>query len=148
MIDTILWLGALVFFLFMESSTVVLVSIWFAAGSLVALIASLLSAPIWLQVVLFFLVSGVLLAALRPFVRKFIKTNLTPTNVDSTIGMEGYVTEDIDNIAACGAVKLGSVVWTARSDDGSRISAGTLVKVERIEGVKAIVTPVIVEEFV
>ena len=148
MIDTFCWLGALVFFLFMEASTVVLVSVWFAAGSLVALIASLLGAPLWLQIVLFLVVSGALLASLRPFVRKYLKPKIIATNVDANIGKEGYVTEDIDNLAAVGTVKLGSVIWTARSSDGSNIPAGTLVKVDKIEGVKAYVTPVPVEQAV
>jgi membrane protein implicated in regulation of membrane protease activity len=47
---------------------------------------------------------------------------------------------DIDNLAATGQVKLGSMEWTARSTDGNPIKAGTLVKVDRIEGVKAFVT--------
>ena len=146
MIDTFCWLGAFVFFLFLETSTVVLVSIWFAAGSLVALIASLLGAPVWLQILLFLVVSGALLASLRPFVRKYLKPKITATNVDANIGKEGYVTEDIDNLSATGTVKLGSVVWSARSSDGSNIPAGTLVKVDKVEGVKAFVTPVLSEE--
>ena len=61
------------------------------------------------------------------------------------VGSEGYVTADIDNLAATGTVKLGAMEWTARSADGSAIKAGTRVKVERIEGVKAFVSPVVAE---
>ena len=45
-------------------------------------------------------------------------------------------------------MKLGAMEWTARSTDGSIIPQGTLVKVDRIEGVKAFVTPVEVKETV
>ena len=55
---TILWLALLIAFLVVEASTVTLISLWFAAGALAALIASLLHAPLWLQAVLFFAVSG------------------------------------------------------------------------------------------
>lgn len=132
----------MVVFLIAEASTVVMVSLWFAAGSLVALIASLLGAPLWLQILLFLVVSAALLASLRSVVRKHFTPKLTATNVDAVIGSQGYVTADIDNISATGTVKLGAMEWTARSANGEIIKAGTLVKVEKIEGVKAFVTPV------
>ena len=134
----------MVVFLIAEASTVSMVSLWFAAGSLVALIAGLLGAPLWLQITLFLAVSGVLLASLRTIVRKHFTPNLTATNVDAIIGSQGFVTADIDNISATGTVKLGAMEWTARSATGEIIEAGTLVKVERIEGVKVFVTPVTV----
>lgn len=137
-----IWLALMVVFLIAEAATVVTVSLWFAAGALVALVASLLGAAIWLQVVLFLAVSAALLAALRPVVRKHFTPRLTRTNVDSVIGSQGYVTADIDNVSAAGTVKLGAMEWTARSSTGAKIAAGTLVKVEKIEGVKAFVTPV------
>ncbi len=118
-----------------------LVSIWFAAGSLVAMFCAMLDAPLWLQVLLFLLVSIALLAALWPFVRKFLKPSLQKTNVDAIIGSQGRVTAAIDNVAAEGQVKLGAMFWTARSTSGDVIPEGTLVKVDRIEGVKAFVSP-------
>ncbi len=140
--ETIIWLVLMVVFLIVEASTVVMVSLWFAAGSLIALVAALLGAPIWLQVALFLVVSAVLLASLRPMVRKHFTPKLTRTNVDAIVGSQGYVTSDIDNVAATGTVKLGSMEWTARSTAGAPIPAGTLVTVDKIEGVKAFVTAV------
>ncbi len=137
----IVWLVLLVSFLMTEAATVAVVSLWFAAGALVALIASLLQGPIWLQIVLFLGVSGILLALLRPLVRKFISPRLVATNVDSVIGSTGLVTIPIDNVAAKGQVKLGAMEWTARSSDGSLIPAGTLIRVDRVEGVKVFVSP-------
>ena len=135
------WLGLMIFFIFVEANTVALMSIWFAAGSLVAAVAAVLGAEIWLQAVLFFAVSAVLLACLRPFVRKFIKPKGVATNVDAIVGSTGYVTAPIDNIAAQGQVKLGAMEWSARSTGGEPIPEKTLVKVDRIEGVKVFVTP-------
>ena len=125
-----------------QAGTVTLVSLWFAAGALAAMIVSLCAGPIWLQAVVFLAVSGVLLALLRPLVRRYVTPKAVRTNVDGVIGTEGYVTADIDNVRAVGSVKLGGMTWTARSTDGSVIPTGTLVKVDRIEGVKAFVTPV------
>lgn len=140
--DAITWLVLLVVFCAVEASTVSMISLWFAAGSLVAMIAALLNAAVWVQVLLFVVVSGLLLAALRPMVRKFVTPKLTKTNVDAVIGSTGRVTVAVDNIAAAGQVKLGAMVWTARSTSGDPIPEGTLVKADRIEGVKVYVTPV------
>ena len=138
----IIWLAAMVVFLIVESQSVTMVSLWFAAGALAALIAELCGAELWLQIVLFFAVSIALLASLRPLARKYFTPKITKTNVDSVIGSEGLVTADINNITARGQVKLGAMEWTARSTSGAPIEAGTLVKVDKIEGVKAFVTPV------
>ncbi len=139
---TIIWLVLTVLFLLAEASTVTLISLWFAAGSVTAMIAGLLGAPVWLQITLFFAVSAALLASLRGLVKKHLNPRLTATNVDAVVGARGYVTGDVDNLKATGSVKLGAMEWTARSATGEAIPAGTLVKVERIEGVKAFVTPV------
>ena len=139
--EAVIWLVLMVVFLAAEAATVSMVSLWFAAGSLVALAVSLLGGPIWLQVVLFLAVSAGLLACLRPLVRSKFTPKLALTNVDSMLGSEGYVTADIDNMSATGKVKLGAMEWTARSTSGKVIPAGTLVKVDRIEGVKAFVSP-------
>ena len=141
--DAYIWFGLMVVFLVVEAACPVhLVSIWFAAGALVAAVTGLLHGQLWLQVVLFLVVSVGLLTMLLPFVRKFLNPKLEKTNVDSVIGTEGYIVEDVDNLSAVGHVKLGGMEWTARSTDGSKISAGTLVRVDKIEGVKAFVSPV------
>lgn len=137
----ILWLVLMVIFLIAEASTVTMISTWFAAGSLAAIFVSLLGGPLWLQVTVFLVVSCALLATLRPLVRKHLTPKLTKTNVDSVIGSAGLVTIAIDNVTASGQVKLGAMVWTARSTSGEAIAEGTLVKVDRIEGVKVFVSP-------
>ena len=144
-----LWMVLMVILLIVEGVCPFhLVTIWFAIGALVAGISAMLHAALWLQVLLFFVVSCGLLLAMLPLVRKFIKPNIVKTNVDSVIGSQGYVTEAVDNLTAEGQVKLGGMYWTARSTDNTPIEAGTLVQVDRIEGVKAFVSPVRVKETV
>ena len=138
---SILWLVLLVAFLAAEAATVSMVSLWFAVSALVALLVALLGGPGWLQGTLFLVISAVLLALLRPIVRRYISPRITATNVDSVIGSTGLVTAAIDNVSAAGQVKLGAMEWTARSTSGQPIPVGTLVKVDRIEGVKAFVSP-------
>ena len=141
----VIWLAALLVFLAVESVTVSLVSIWFAFGSLAALIVALLGGKLWLQILLFLVVAIATLASLRPMVRKHLKPHLVKTNVDAVVGTKGYVTAEIDNLTATGQVKLGGMEWSARATTGEKIPAGTLVKVDKIEGVKAYVSPVKVE---
>ncbi len=138
----ILWLILLVVFLIVEASTVTLVSLWFAAGALAAMLVSLLQGALWLQIAAFLTVSAILLTALRPLVRKYLTPKLTSTNIDSVIGTTGLVINAIDNVSAAGQVKLGAMYWTARSTSGDPIPAGTLVRADRIEGVKVFVTAV------
>ena len=136
-----IWCGLLILFGILEAVTVSVVSIWFMAGSLAAILAALCGASLPVQIVLFLAVSVALLACLRPLVRKYVSPKITATNADRVIGKTAVVTESIDNIAAQGAVKVGGVVWTARSSGGKPIAAGAQVQVDRIEGVKLYVTP-------
>lgn len=137
----VIWGIAMVIFLIIEGVTPGLVSIWFAAGALCALLCSVFNGPLWLQILLFIVVSIAALILTRPLARKYINGKRQATNADRMIGMTGRVTERIDNIAATGAVQLGGKTWTARSGDGQPIDEGTLVQAEHIEGVKLIVRP-------
>lgn len=137
----IVWLVAMIVLLIVEAIVPGLVSIWFAIGALAALVSALLGAPLWLQMVWFLVVSVVALALTRPLVKKYVNGRVQPTNADALIGRDCVVTEDIDNIAGIGAVKVDGKVWTARSvDDNLRFQAGSIVTAVRIEGVKLIVT--------
>lgn len=138
-----IWLGLLVVFLIAEGACPIhLVSVWFAAGALVALIAAMCDAAAWLQITLFLVVSGVLLLAFLPLAKKFLRPRIAKTNVDAVIGATGRVIVAIDNVDSRGQVKLGAMEWTARSTNGEDIPEGTLVRVDRIEGVKVFVTVV------
>ena len=140
---TIMWVALMVVFLVVEAACPIhLVSIWFAAGSLVASITAALGGKLWLQILLFLVISCGLLACLWPFVKKVLNPKRSATNIDALIGAEGYVTVAVDNLNAEGKIKLNGMEWTARSTDGKKIPVGTLVKVDRIEGVKAIVSTV------
>ena len=138
---TLVWLVALILFAVAEAATVGLVSIWFAGGSLAALIAAGVGGSIPLQIVLFLVVSCVMLALLRPFVKKISMPHRTRTNADRHIGQTALVTEEINNLEETGAVRLDGIIWTARSEGGETIPVGTLITVKRIAGAKVWVAP-------
>ena len=138
-LQKIIWLALVLLLAGAEAISVGLTSIWFAAGALCALIAALLGGTLWVQIALFLAVSALCLLAVRPLARRHLNSKVEPTNADRVIGEQAQVTESIDNIHGKGAVVIRGVVWTARSEDGSPVPAGTLVKVLRIEGVKVFV---------
>ena len=139
--EAIFWLAAMVVFLAAEATTVTLISIWFALGALGAILVALLGGGLMLQITVFLLLATLLLLSLRGIVRRHIRPRISKTNIDSVIGATGIVLSPIDNIAALGQVQVNGVEWSARSSSGAPIEAGTLVRVDKIEGVKVFVSP-------
>ena len=139
---TVFWAAAIVVFLVVEGMTAGLITIWFAVGALAALLAALFGAPIWLQLVWFFVISIAALFFTRPLAKKYLNSKTQATNADMYIGKECVVLETIDNVAGTGAVKVSGKVWTARSADGAVIREGARAEALRIEGVKLIVNPI------
>ena len=139
---TLIWIAAMVIFGVVEAITVGLTSIWFVVGSVAGLIAAICGGPIWLQLALFFVVSIVCLAATRPLVKKLLRKDVTATNADRVLGQTARVTESIDNAVPTGAVYVGGMTWTARSESGQPIPRNAQVKIVRMEGVRLFVEPV------
>ncbi len=139
MIMEVIWMGLLLVFGIGEALTIGLTSIWFAAGSLAALICSLAGGGMALQIILFFVVSALSLAAFRPIIQKYLNSKVEATNVDSIIGRQVLVTEKISNLKSTGTVQINGLTWSARSADNSDIPVGTPVRILRVEGVKVFV---------
>lgn len=136
----IIWLVVLIVAIGVEVYSMGLTSIWFAGGALVAILAELLHAPIFLQVILFFVVSLVLLFFTRPVAVRYFNRDRVKTNVESMVGRQAVVTGEIDNLQGIGQVTVGGQEWSARSaDDRQRIAVGNVVNVVSISGVKLIV---------
>lgn len=139
--STAIWTGLLILFAVIEAVTVQLVSIWFAVGSLAAVIASFFGVSTNIQLVIFVAVSAVCFVITRPLVKKFSTSKIQSTNADRCIGQTAIVVEEIDNLNAKGQVKADGKIWSARSSNDEIIERDTMVTVEKIEGVKLIVTP-------
>ena len=134
--EYLIWLGIVVALAAVESMTMDLNCIWFAAGALCSFFLSFTGIGWIMQLIVFSVVSGICLILVRPVAIKHINIRHTATNADRVIGSIGTVIETIDNDMPSGQV------WTARSADGSIIPDGTHIKVCRIEGVKLIVETV------
>ena len=138
---TMFWLIAFVVLLIVEGIIPGLVSIWFAAGALLALLLSLVVDAVWAQGLVFLVASLLLLMLTRPLAKKYVNARVTPTNADRIVGSDCVVVEEIDNLRGTGAVSADGKVWTARMDrvDG-KAPKDSIVKVVRIEGVRLIVS--------
>lgn len=133
---SLFWFILFIMLLLIEIVTVNLVSIWFALGSISALIATFFTDSLFIQVLVFVLVSIVTLLVTKPLIKKFRKVEVIPTNLDRVIGKKGVVIKKISP-DEFGEVKVLGTVWTAVSD--SDIEVGSNVLVEKIDGVKLIV---------
>lgn len=135
----LVWLGLMIFFIVVETVTVAVVSIWFCAGALAALLVSFIWPGAWVaQVIVFFLVSFVSLLALRPLADKFSNKGRTATNADASIGKMCQVVSEVQP-GRFGRVKLEGLEWAAKSD--YILPVGSWCRVIAIDGVKLVVIP-------
>ena len=141
-----IWLGTAVVFALVEAYTWGLVSIWFAAGALLAMLSAMAGAALFWQMLIFAVGSLAALVVTRPLVRRFVSSRTVPTNADRLLDQHVKVTERIDPQTASGAVYADGKTWSARSVREEMIPAGTEVRILRIEGVKLLVEPVQSEE--
>ncbi len=137
---SIIWLVAAIIFLIIEALSVQLISIWLAGGAIVAMVLALFNVNFWIQVLVFAIVSLLLIILTRPLVKRILSKNVEATNADRSIGKEAAVTSEINNVLGKGQVNLAGQIWSARSSDDSVINEGETVIVEKIDGVKLIVS--------
>ena len=142
MLPSAVWLILLVALVTGEAITVGLTFIWFAVGAMGGLLVAVLNGPVWLQIVVFLALSALTLILVRPAAAKLLTPGISPTNADRVLSQIALVTEEINNIAETGQVKLFGQVWTARSENGEVIPAQSRVRILRIEGVKVFVKSV------
>lgn len=137
---TTIWLIVFVACIVIEIITMGLTTIWFAGGALIAAIGAALGAPIWLQIVLFVLVSLVLLYFTRPIAVKYFNKDRVKTNAESLVGKQAIVISEIDNLQGIGQVTVSGQEWTARTvDEGITLPVGSVVIIRAISGVKLMV---------
>jgi membrane protein implicated in regulation of membrane protease activity len=135
---TITWAVLIVLFTIIEALTLGLTSIWFAVGSLAALITASLGFGIPVQIVVFVIVAVVMLVYTRPIAKKVLKIGHNKTNIDALIGQTGFVVKNIE-ANTVGQVKLAGQIWTAKGPGLETFEVDDKVEVLAIEGVKLIV---------
>lgn len=126
------WLLIVVLLGVLEIMTTNLVSIWFVISGLLAMVISLFTDSLYIQIGVFVLV-GVLLIPMSKRIYKKINTKKVCTNLDRVIGMKGIATSDILK-NTIGEVKVGGKLWSSYSSHD--IKKDEYVKVLAIDGVK------------
>lgn len=133
------WLAIAVGLAILEMATINLVSIWYVASSIVAMIISLFVDNIVIQMAVFVLGGTILLILTKDAIKKILPEK-TKTNIDRIIGMEGIVTEKITKKTP-GEVKVDGKRWTATADETIQVDEtvkileinSTKLKVKRME---------------
>ncbi len=135
----IVWLVLTFAFVIIETSTSALVSIWFCAGSVVALVFSFFFPTVFFgQILVFAIVSVACLLLLRPIAHARVKLPVTPTNADINIGKIAHVITEIQPDQN-GRVHVDGLDWSARSD--TVLPVGARCRVVALDGVKLVVDP-------
>lgn len=137
--EFLFWIAIIFISFAAEVMTAQLVSIWFMVGGILALITSLFTPSLPMQMIVFMLVSLFMIILVRPFIKNILKFKIQETNSDRLIGKIAIVTENINNKIGEGAVSIEGMIWTARSRDGDLIDINESVQVDAISGVKLIV---------
>ena len=136
------WLIAAGIFFIVEIATVGFLIFWLGIGSLLAMITSFITDNIFIQTIVFVVSSCILIPLTKPLADKFAGKETIPTNSYSLINKRGIVIQDIDSIKGVGQVKVNGEIWSAKTEDDSKIVKNTEVEVLKIDGVKLIVSPV------
>ena len=140
--EAVLWIVLAIALAIGEAFTATLLVIMFAAGALAAAGAAALGAPLLLQVIVFALVSGLSVGAVRPIIirhaRSALEAGETPFGLEAMEGSHGMVLEEVN--ADSGMIKIDGELWQARSFDGNeKYLPGERVRVLRVRGATAIV---------
>ena len=98
----LLWIVLLIVFVLGELATIGLTCIWFAAGALAALVMAMAGVNPVVQFLVFLVVSILLLAATRPWARKYVNAKMQRTNADSLIGENIRISERVSNMDQTG----------------------------------------------
>jgi membrane protein implicated in regulation of membrane protease activity len=82
-----------------------------------------------------------LMIYIRPvFLKYFVRKDSRKSNVDALIGKVCLVDTQIENLKGTGYIKVGADYWKAVSNDGSTIPKGSIVIIDKMEGITATVS--------
>ena len=141
----VFWLALILVFIVVEVLSLSFVFLMLAVGSLGGLVAGLIGAPWWVQIIVAGALSLILLFVVRPPLLHVMKrgSDGARSNLDALLGLAGTVVVAFDD--GRGQVKLANgETWTSRLTDGSgetALAEGEKVIVTSIDGATAVVTP-------
>jgi len=137
------WLIVAGIFFVGEMFTAGFLIFWLGIAALITMVVSFFVSNLIVQMTVFIIASVILIFATKPFVKKFIHVKETKTNAFSIIGKRALVIKNIDSVNENGQIKVNGETWTAIGENDDKIEKGTEVEVVSINGVKAVVKPIL-----
>lgn len=138
-----IWLILCGAFLLIEIFNISFLLIWPGIGSFFAFIASILGAPVEIQIAVFAISTTIMIIFMKPLTKKLFKNkDNTKMNNDAMIGKKGVVIKEINSIEDVGQVKVAGELWSAITINDEKIKINEIVKVTKVDGVKLVVTKI------
>lgn len=132
------WLIIILVCIFAEIHTNAFITVFIGAGAIIPFFLAIASVTFAVQVVLWLVISGVLIAALRPAaLHRFRRTgvvDLTAPSKSSMTNLTGYVEDTVGDSGHPGSVKIKGESWRAVTDAAEAIPDGTQVIVRKTYG--------------
>jgi membrane protein implicated in regulation of membrane protease activity len=144
----VIWIVVGVLCIIIEIFTPAFFSLIIGLGCFMAGITALITPTSWypgniiVQLIVFSITITILMIYVRPLFLRYFARKGRKSNIEALIGKEVLVDSDIDNSKGTGYIKSGPDYFKAKSYNGSPISRGTVVTIEKIEGITATVKPV------
>ncbi len=140
----VFWSALILVFLIIEVLSLSFLFLMLAVGSLGGLVAGLVGAPWWVELIVAAVISLLLLFFVRPPLMRFTHRGADParSNIDALLGTRATVVKTFDD--GPGQVKLSNgETWTARLADRATagLVEGDTVQVDSIDGATAVVSP-------
>ena len=138
----LLWTLVCVVALILEVSSGTFYLMCFAIGAVGAVVVSLMGTPLWLQVLVFSVISAVSVFCVRPLLVKCLhpvqKERLS--NASALVGRQGVVVEPI-SAERPGYVRVDGDEWRAVTADGTMIERGVNVRITAMNSIVVTVEP-------
>ena len=140
----LMWTLVCVAALILEVSSGTFYLVCFAIGAVGAVVFSLIDTPLWLQVLVFSLVSAISVFCIRPLLLKYLHPvqKERRSNVSALVGRQGIVIEAI-SAETPGYVKVDGDEWRAVTADGTAIERGVSVRITAIDSIIVTVEPIV-----
>lgn len=134
----VVWIGVGALLAIAEMLSLDLVLLMFAVGAFFAALGAAIGVPLWVSVLIFAIISGLLLVTVRrPLMHKLHAGPTLPTGYSELIGTSAEVIQQVNR--SDGRVEAQGDMWTARTRDESTVGVGQYVIILRIEGATLIV---------
>ncbi len=136
-----IWMSVGILMLIIEIFTADFLFATLGISCLIASIPAFMGANIVAQVVVFTIAAVVMFVSVRPFAKKLIqgKNHARELGLNTLVGKNGTVTEEIVNSEDRGQVKIDGDLWKAYSETGENIEKGVHVVVKRSESITVFV---------